>query len=165
MRKILLLVCFLPVFGYAQKIPDWGFNKIRIADGDKKIEAEILPLTSPPTARPRLVYYWYSANIIHATQGGYSGKLLNGKYSEYYPDKNLEEQGIYNKGLKDGVWKTWTDNGILTATYTWDNGIRSGHFVLYDEQGRVRQSGKYRNDVIDSVSFWHRINIFKKKRH
>jgi antitoxin component YwqK of YwqJK toxin-antitoxin module len=164
MKKILLLVFLWPLLGQAQKIPDFGFNKVRIADGDKIIQAEILPVAGVPGTRPHLVYYWYSANVIHTTQGGFSGRLLNGSYTEYYTNKNLEEQGTFNKGLKNGVWKIWADNGLLTATYTWNNGVRSGHFVVYDEQGRVKQSGKYRNDAIDSVSFWHRVNIFKKKR-
>lgn len=164
MKNFILLICLCPLFSQAQKIPDFGFDKVHLADGDKTIQAEILPVSSAPKAEPNRTYFWYNANVIHSTRGGFSGRLLNGSYAEYYPDKNLKEQGHFNKGLKDGVWKDWTDNGLLINSYTWSNGIRSGKFALYDEQGRVKQSGKYRNDIIDSATFWQRVNIFKKKR-
>src|SRR3978361_1257752 len=101
MKKILvLLFCLIPVYCVAQKLPDFGLNRIRIAQVDKIIQAEIDPVSSEPSVKSKLVYYWYSANAIHITQGGFSGKLLNGIYTEYYLDRNLKEQGRFKKGLK-----------------------------------------------------------------
>jgi len=119
---ILIFLCFLCCGAFAQKLPDYGLNKVRITQPDKIIVAEIEPVSSDPAIKPNLLYYWYSANAVHTTQGGFSGKLLNGQYTEYYPDRNLKEQGEFKKGLKDGVWKSWNIDGTIAVTTTWKHG-------------------------------------------
>ncbi len=142
MKKILfLLFLLLSISAAAQKMPDSGFDKVRIAENDKTILAEIIPVNKNPKANPTLYYYWYSANVIHLTQGGFSGKLLNGSYDEFYANNNLKQQGNFKKGLKDGVWKSWDENGTLTQVSTWKNGI-----LL----------------TKPTVSFWKKLNMFKK---
>jgi antitoxin component YwqK of YwqJK toxin-antitoxin module len=165
MKKFLLLIVIVPMFCYGQKLPDSGFDKIRIVGADKIIQAEIDPVSSDPSLKSNRLYYWYSSNAIHATQGSFSGTLLNGSYDEYYLNKSLKEQGQFNKGSKAGVWRDWTENGTLVQWYTWKKGIKSGKFELFDEQGSVKQKGRYKNGVFvnDSRSFWQKLNIFKKK--
>jgi antitoxin component YwqK of YwqJK toxin-antitoxin module len=119
---ILIFLCLVCIEAFGQKLPDYGLNKVRITQTDKIIVAEIEPVSSNPSIKRDLIYYWYSANIIHATQGGFSGTLLNGRYTEYYPDKNLKEQGEFKNGLKDGVWKNWSDDGTLMASTNWKHG-------------------------------------------
>jgi len=77
MKRLFYLIALLPSFCFAQKLPDFGFDKVRIADQDKIIQAEILPVSAEPARKPDRFYYWYSANMIHVTQGGYSGNLLS----------------------------------------------------------------------------------------
>jgi len=168
MKKILLFILLCPLFAHAQKLPDFGFDKVRIVTSDKIIQTETLPVSSDPDIESDRFYYWYSAGAIHSTQGGFSGTLLNGSYNEYYLDKNLKQQGIFNKGLKDGIWKSWSDNGTLTEMYTWKEGLRSGKFELFDDQGHLKQSGFYKADVLvvkkDSSSFWRKLEFFHKKK-
>jgi len=165
MKKILLLLLLISGSAYAQKIPDDGFDKIRIAGPDKTIQAELKPVTSNPEMQTDRLYYWYSGNSIHSTQGGFSGRLLNGLYSEYYINKNLKELGAFKKGLKDGIWRSWNESGTMTQFYTWKKGVKWGNFGVFDEHGNVKQSGAYQDGVIvpNQSSFWDKINIFKKK--
>ena len=142
MKHIFLsLLCFVSVMAFAQKMPDHGLYKVRIILPDKTVIAEINPVSSKPTAKTALFYYWYEANVIHSTQGGFSGKPLNGQYIEYYPNKNLKEQGTFKKGLKNGPWKSWNEDGTLSVSSTWENGLLV--------------SG-------EKVSLWKKLNIFKK---
>jgi len=120
---ILLFFCFFSVDLYAQDMPSYLLDKVRIVQSDQTIVAELQPVSANITAKPNLHYYWYSANIIHETQGGFSGKLLDGLYTTYYPDKNLKEQGRFKKGLKNGLWKTWKEDGSLLSTIDWKHGI------------------------------------------
>jgi len=136
------LFLFVCCSALAQKMPDYGMDKIRIVEKDKVIQVEIKPGDNNPKTKSDRFYYWYSANAIHATQGGFSGKLLNGLYNEYYLDKNIKQQGFFKNGLKDGVWKTWKEDGTLAALSNWKNGL------LIPE---------------DSRSFLQKLNIFKKK--
>ncbi|MES2275321.1 MAG: hypothetical protein V4592_04815 [Bacteroidota bacterium] len=172
---------------FGQKLPDIGIN-VRINEGDKTIVAEIRPVNSTPSMEPASTYYWYGSGLIHHTQGGYSGRLLNGAYNEYYLNKNLKEQGLFNKGLKTGIWKAWNETGVLRQLFTYRTGIKSGAFSLYDETGRLTQSGNYDNNELngkitsfhkDSATvviykngsaipkkqpskFWDKLNIFKR---
>lgn len=94
-------------------------------------------------------YTWYSSNQIRITQGGFSGKLLHGGYSDYYLNKNLREQGLYYKGLKTGLWKNWLENGILESTVTYAAGVATGRFKKYDASGQLSEEGKYSNGVVN----------------
>ena len=145
MKRIIVL-WFLLFTGsaYAQKLPAYGFEKVHITEADKIIQAEIIPVSSEPRIKPDCYYFWYSANAIHSTQGGYSGQLLNGLYTEFYLNKNLKEQGSFNKGLKDGSWKSWNEDGTVNKVSYWKNGIPV-------------QGG--------SVSFWQKLNPFKGKNN
>lgn len=120
---ILISFCLLSVTASAQKMPAYGLDKVRIAQSDQNIVAELDHESSTISVKANLQYYWYSANMIHDTQGGYSGRLLNGLYSVFYLNKNLKEQGNFKKGLKDGTWKTWKEDGSLSATAIWERGV------------------------------------------
>ena len=143
MKRIITILLFL-ISGsvYAQKLPDYGLDKVRIIAPDKIIKAEIIPVNSAPGVKPDRIYYWYNDNRIHSSQGGYSGKLLNGLYEAYYLNHNLKEQGTFKKGLKNGVWKSWNEDGTLSQTGNWKNG------ALIPE---------------GTLSFWNKINILKRK--
>jgi hypothetical protein len=145
MKKIIIaLLLLVPLLASAQKMPDMGLNKFRINEPDKTIVAETNEVSSAPTPKPGLFYFWYSANMIHSTQGGFSGTLLNGMYTEYYLNKNLKEQGIFKKGLKDGAWKSWKEDGTLSETVTWKKGI-----VVVKSPVKKK--------------FWHKLHFFKRK--
>jgi len=139
---ILIFFCFLSIGVYAQTIPDYGLNRVRIAQSDQLVIAQLEPESSTISAKSNLYYFWYSANLIHETQGGYSGRLLDGQYAVFYPNKSLKEQGRFKKGLKDGVWKIWREDGTLLATSTWKHGI--------DITGKQR-------------SLWKRLPLIHKK--
>lgn len=99
-------------------------DQIHIVDSTQEIQIDVLPYKAEPKIKNDRYYYWYMRNIIHSTQGGYSGQLLNGHYLAFYPDKNLKEEGDFKTGLKDGVWKTWNRKGDLTSVTNWDEGVQ-----------------------------------------
>ena len=98
---------------------------------------------------PAKKYYWFSSNQIKVTQGGYSGKLLDGNYSDYYLNNNLKEKGRFDMGLKTGEWNYWTDKGILLSKVNYRDGILSGQFFKYDTAGNLAEQGSYKNGLVD----------------
>lgn len=168
MKKALLLLLLCPVFSFGQKLPDYGLDKIRVVFADYTIVAEITPVDNEPKKTPGLYYYWYHSNTIHATQGSFSGTLLNGVYTAYFANKSLKEQGSFRNGLKNGLWRSWYENGNLAEIIKWEIGIKSGKYELYDANGVMKESGKYRHNNLvlkDSISIWKRLNFFKNKKH
>jgi antitoxin component YwqK of YwqJK toxin-antitoxin module len=141
-RIVTILLFFISGSVSAQKYQDYVLDKVRIVEPDKIIQAELIPITTEPGIKSDRFYYWYSSNKIHFSQGGFSGKLLNGVYYEYYLNKNLKEQGNFKKGLKNGTWKSWNEDGTLSPVSVWKNGVI------------VRKNPH---------SFWKKVNIFKRK--
>jgi hypothetical protein len=123
-------------------VNDDNYDQIRIVDSTQEIRADVIPYKSDPKIKNDRYYFWYYNKVIHSTQGGFNGQLLNGHYIAFYPDKNLKEEGEFKRGLKDGVWKTWNPKGDLTAVVTWNEGIA--------ETG-------------DSQPIWKKIPFLKKK--
>ncbi len=96
-------------------------------------------------------YYWYSNNQIKTTQGGFSGKLLDGRFSRFYLNKNLKELGEFNAGLKTGTWKNWADNGTLLKVVSYKKGTPNGKFFNYKESGALAEEGKYKEGKINGL--------------
>ncbi len=142
---LLLFTCTLYGQSYYK---DLVTDRVTITGPDSTVSAFVKPVKAVKT-RPEKYYWWYSANRITVTQGGYSGKLLNGPYTAYYPDKNLKEQGGFLAGLKEGKWSSWNENGILRETVYWESGVKDGSFSEYDEKGNLLKSGYYRNGLQD----------------
>jgi len=117
--------------------------QIHITDSTQEITADIVPVKNDPKIKNDRYYYWYYNKIIHSTQGGYTGQLLNGHYIAFYPDKNLKEEGNFKAGLKDGTWKTWNQKGDLTNVTTWDEGIQvQGGQSLWEKIPFVGKKGQ-----------------------
>ncbi len=140
MKKIILFILLCTAGSvYAQRntsgytTPNTNINRpaptnvydlqIHLTDSTQEITADIEPVKNDPKIRNDRYYFWYFNKVIHSTQGGYNGQLLNGHYIAFYPDKNLKEDGYFKAGLKDGVWKSWNRKGDLTAVTTWSEGI------------------------------------------
>ncbi|MBC7912839.1 MAG: hypothetical protein H7Y07_01835 [Pyrinomonadaceae bacterium] len=149
--RILFLVFFLigSIAFSQKKYPDMGLNKVRIYLKDKSVLAEINPVKNIGNIFTDRTYYWYGTNQINLTQGGYSGRLLNGVYMEYFPDRNIKLSGYYNNGLKEGIWKTWDSDGILIDYFTWKKGQRNGDFKLFNDSGKIQEIGIYKDDLLE----------------
>lgn len=109
-------------------------QKIRIFIANPKVKIE-----------ENKFYTWYQKQLILHTQGAWSGKLLQGKYESFYPNHNLLEQGIYEKGWKVGLWKRWYADGTLKEQVSWKKGVRHGSFETFDANGQLTQKGRYKN--------------------
>lgn len=150
-RNSLLIVIFIlttnVVMGqYSTK--NFLSHKVIVNHDKYTVVAYVKPANRIYVESDRL-YYWFSTNLIKSTQGGYSGKLLNGPYQEFFLNKNLKELGTFWAGLKVGKWKSWDENGKLKEECYWDSGKRNGTYLKYDSTGRLAEKGKYRNDLLN----------------
>ncbi len=98
-------------------------------------------------------YYWYVKDTILITQSGLDGRILNGTFKIFYPDKNIMEEGQFKYGLKTGLWKSWYPNGVLRLTVNWLSGTINGDFEEFDPSGRKIRSGSYKNNFFTGHVF------------
>lgn len=138
-------------------------RRVYLTPADKKIEATV-SMTMRPKPKKERTYYWYNNTNIQHTQGGYSGYLLDGTYTEYkHPANTLNAKGRYSKGLKNGTWKTWYTNGKLKEQANWKKGRLNGKQYSFDTTGKVQRIDIYKrgafadtmvlNDTLKQGSF------------
>jgi len=131
------------------KIP--GLDQITSVDSGKIIHAHVLNKKISQRLKPNLFYYWFTSGKISMTQGGYSGKLLNGTFEEYFENKNLSRKGEFINGLKEGLWKEWYFNGISQNSFFYSKGTRSGRYTLFDTTGNLAATGFYKNGQLSGT--------------
>lgn len=124
-------------------------NRVTLQSGDTVITLHVLPRDKKVKLKTDQYYYWYRAQSLRCTRGGYDGQLLDGAYMEVYPDKNIKIKGEFKKGLKNNTWTTWNPKGEYINITTWKNGVKNGTFKEYDNEGILLRSGVYSNDLLD----------------
>ncbi|TND10227.1 MAG: hypothetical protein FD123_475 [Bacteroidetes bacterium] len=137
----------------AQKIP--GKIKtytVHLSCSDYTAKATVLNTPAVSKAKPELTYYWYAANKVNQTQGGFDGKLLDGIYTAHYLDNNLKEKGKFVKGLKQGAWINWHANGKIREQVKYRDGRNHGEYRAYDENGRLVKREFFRKGLLHGKS-------------
>lgn len=150
-RPLIIILFFFGMFNaQAQSyLIKRTLNKVTINQANQTLVFFTEPVKHDITPQQNKIYTWYSANQINATQGGYSGKLLNGLYTAYYLSKNLSQQGVFKNGLHKGSWKQWYSNGNLKEIINWKAGIKTGHFKQFNDKGEITQTGNYTNGLLN----------------
>ncbi len=92
------------------------------------------------------LYYWFKGGAIHSSEYGVSGELLDGEFEKFYLSNQLAEKGVFKKGLKDGLWKTWHKNGMISTEIYFSSGQKNGTFYGYDENGKLTEKGKFKKN-------------------
>lgn len=91
-------------------------------------------------------YYWFKSGRIHNSLANAGGYVLHETCSKYYRSKQIAEQGQFNFGLKNGLWKSWYENGNLKTQEIWNNGYLNGVYKAYNVDGEIILQGKYKNN-------------------
>src|SRR4051812_5239292 len=68
-------------------------DRITINSTDSTVVTYLWPSKEEIKVDEEKVYYWYKANQIRTSRGGYAGELLHGNYTCYYIDQNLKQKG------------------------------------------------------------------------
>lgn len=108
------LLLSLAQIACSQNYPDELVRyRVSVNYADHSITFFVHPLKTELIPDPKKRYYWYSNNDVRSTQGGYSGKVLNGLYTDFYKNRQLKEHGDFVGGLKNGNWRSWAEYGVL----------------------------------------------------
>lgn len=170
MRKIFISLFLL--FGILKlSAQNYGIelikNRVTVSQDTLKATFFITDKT-PRHLKDKSFYYWYTSNQLSSTQGGYSGKLLDGNFKSFYAHKNIKEQGEFKKGLKSGTWKSWYSDGVLQQKVEWSSGLKKGAFQEFDAKGRLLREGYYKaNELHGKVAVYHRkdsVDYFNYKK-
>ena len=129
-------------------------NKARFTTADSiHIIAEHTDKRYKEPLRLQVFYYWYIKDTIVQAQGTYHGKLLHGRYQEFYPNHQPKVEGSFFMGRKTGLWKYWDQHGRLRKASHWRNSKEHGRYAIYNEDGEVIQKGRMRKGKLRDTNF------------
>lgn len=111
--------------------------------GDEKVQtAEIVVAPNPDSARFTIL-------------GSQDSTITNGESIVKYPNGNVKMAGMMKNGQRDGLWKSYYENGLPWSETTFSNGIRNGKTSTWYENGKKRYDGFYTNDVESGTwTYW-----------
>jgi hypothetical protein len=76
---------------------------------------------------------------------------FSGEYVDKYANGITKYSGLFRFGKRHGQWMSFYATGIKWSEQHYDKGIRQGLNETYFENGKIRYSGWYKNDLRDSL--------------
>ena len=142
MRKYVgLLIASIVFFAFSADV-----QKKMVYQNDYTIEC-FVTLKDINSFHPKKTYWWYKTGEIHYSLSSAGGQVLHGDYTKFYRSHQMAEKGVFDNGLKVGVWKQWHENGGLQQYEVWENGFKNGRFLTFDPNGTIMIEGSYRNNL------------------
>jgi antitoxin component YwqK of YwqJK toxin-antitoxin module len=103
-----------------------------------------------PVAVPKKPSKIFAENLEMRDGMAYSkNRPYTGTSVKLWDNKVVNEEIQWVNGLKDGVYKEFTENNILVATETWSEGVKHGPYAYYYPNGAVKNTGTFQNEKLE----------------
>ena len=123
---------------------------------ESEIRYHIDKTTSPTDTLTYLKSEMKPLNGIMYCEFGENGNFINGKkngiHKTWYEDGQLKSEGYKIDGKEDGIHKTWYENGQLEFDVNFKDGKRDGLYKLWYKNGQLQFDKKYINDTTHGMS-------------
>lgn len=97
---------------------------------------------------------YYSTGAVKA-EGDYKGDEPFGTWKYYWDNGKLLREGSYkDKGLRDGVWKEYFRDGVISVEAKFTAGKYNGDYRDYDYDGKVYCYKLYAADKVKKLVFY-----------
>ena len=84
-------------------------------------------------------------------EGSFNNGKQEGIWKYYWANDLLGEKGTYKDGKQEGIWKSYDENGQLAVKGTYKNDKLHGVMIKYHKNGQLYQKGTFKNDKRDGV--------------
>ena len=65
-----------------------------------------------------------------------------------------QAEGSYSRGLQEGRWKMWWDNGLLRSAVHMKNGDPDGEAIYWYKNGQRKEEGSWRSGKFTATAKW-----------
>jgi antitoxin component YwqK of YwqJK toxin-antitoxin module len=168
MIRVLLTYLFVSFFVSSFSQTDWELNEFEFnLEFVKQYPDSVIRFKYTYEQPEKVVYEWYYwvDTILHQTNGGYHGKLLDGSYEKFDAKGNMLVQGKFKGGLKNWEWKYWNASGELVRVENWSDGRKNGLFKNFDNSGRVIKEVNYRNGDLHGYTIVYSSDSIVSKKY
>jgi uncharacterized protein len=75
-----------------------------------------------------------------------------------------KKQGLFENGIKEGLWNYYHDNGQLYSKGNYKNGNQDGYWVHYHENGQLNSKGDFKNGELEGsyITYYDSGNLYSK---
>ncbi|HEY0030734.1 MAG TPA: hypothetical protein VGC65_08245 [Bacteroidia bacterium] len=73
--------------------------------------------------------------------------VANGESIQRYKNGGIKMQGMMKEGKREGLWKSWYEDGKPWSETTFSSGVRNGKTTTWYDNGNKRYQGAYTNDI------------------
>jgi hypothetical protein len=148
-----LTVMVVHVFAFACapaiRFPVSTETTITLVKGDTVHQVQVLPKGERVQVQAAHFYHYFSGGQLGKAEGAYLGKPLHGSYQQHNRQKQLLEQGVFEKGLKIGEWRQWYPAGHLAAVENYKDGLANGKWIRYAPEGGTAWRRSYHKGLPD----------------
>lgn len=97
------------------------------------------------------VAYWHENGNLSYKWDWDANQKHHGLYTQWYANAQKQEEGNYIHGVKDGVWKTWHEDGNPASEKFFTAGRKNGVFTEWHPNGQMKSKGAYVNDLEEGL--------------
>ena len=135
MKKLLLILLYLPMIGFGQEVKRAYYNSGAIlSEVHYNIEGKRDGTT-------KYFYDWGAWAI--KTEANYKNGKMEGEFTSYTKYGRIKEEGFYKyteEGVcseRTGIWKRYYDSGELNTEITYDKNGKSVKYISYEKDGTI----------------------------
>ena len=135
MKKLLLILLYLPMIGFGQEVKRAYYNSGAIlSEVHYNIEGKRDGTT-------KYFYDWGAWAI--KTEANYKNGKMEGEFTSYTKYGRIKEEGCYKyteEGVcseRTGIWKRYYDSGELNTEITYDKNGKSVKYISYEKDGTI----------------------------
>lgn len=88
--------------------------------------------------------YYHKASKSVMTLEHYKNGKLEGRKTVYYPNGKIVDEVVYKNGLKEGVYKKYSESGIVMESSFFKNGEYDGEAIYKDPNDQVVAKGMFK---------------------
>lgn len=96
--------------------------------------------------------YYHEASKVIMTQENYKLGKIDGLKTIYYKDGKIAEETNYINGIKNGVYKNFSEKGVLLETVTYKNNEYDGLAIYKDISDKITAQGFFKDGK--KVGIW-----------
>jgi len=96
---------------------------------------------------------YYNGYDVVIKEEFYRSNLKNGEWKTYYPDGSLTDKMTWKNGKREGPWEQNYSGGTLKTQFK--NDKLEGNYQVFTISGKLRNQGKYKNNLKEGLWFWY----------
>ncbi len=106
---------------------------------------------------------YYNGYDVVIREEFYRSNLKNGEWKTYYDDGSLTDKINWKNGKREGPWEQNYSGGTLKTQFK--NDKLEGNYQVFTPTGKLRNQGKYINNLREGLWFWYNEEGLPNKRY